>query len=228
MGWLIALGVLAFLALLPLGVRVKYDADGAAGWALLGPVRIRLFPRPKKEKKQKKERRGKQAQPERENPEQPSRPAQRTPEQLHPAQPARNGKPKESGGRLTDFLPLVRLGLDFLGDFRRKLRVNRLELKLVMAAEDPYDLAVNYGRAWAAVGNLMPRLEKIFVIQKRNIEVECDFTAEDTRVIARLDLTITLGRLVSLAAVYAVRAIKEYLKFRNKRKGGAVNEQKSS
>ena len=97
-----------------------------------------------------------------------------------------------------------------------------------MAAEDPCDLAVNYGRAWAAVGNLMPRLEKIFVIQKRNIEVECDFTAEDTRVIARLDLTITLGRLVSLAAVYAVRAIKEYLKFRNKRKGGAVNEQKSS
>ena len=55
MGWLIALGVLAFLALLPLGVRVKYDADGAAGWALLGPVRIRLFPRPKKEKKQKTE-----------------------------------------------------------------------------------------------------------------------------------------------------------------------------
>ena len=105
---------------------------------------------------------------------------------------------KKSGGPITDFLPLVKVVLKFLDGFRRKLRVNVLELKLIMAADDPCDLATNYGRAWAAVGNLMPQLERVFVIKKRNIEVECDFTADKTRVLARLDLTITLGRILGL------------------------------
>ena len=39
--------------------------------------------------------------------------------------------------------------------------------------------------------------------------------------IARLDLTITLGRLLSMVTVAAVRGIKEYLKINKKRKGGA-------
>ena len=90
-----------------------------------------------------------------------------------------------------------------------------------MAADDPCDLAVNYGRAWAAVGNLMPRVERLFVIKKRNIEVECDFEATQTTVIARLDLTITLGRIVATVVVYGVKALIEFLKIKNKRKGGA-------
>ena len=97
-----------------------------------------------------------------------------------------------------------------------------------MAADDPCDLAINYGRAWAAVGNLMPSLERIFVIQKRNIEVECDFTADKTRVLARLDLTITLGRVLGLTFALIGRAGIELIKIVMKRKGGAVNEPKSS
>lgn len=211
MGWLIALGIIVLLAAVPLGGCVQYDDGGAVVKLILGPVRLTLLPRPKKQKKK------------------PEKKSKSTPAPPKAPQTMQKEKPKEkSGGKLTDFLPLVRLGLDFLGDFRRKLRVKRLDFKLIMAAEDPCDLAVNYGRAWAAVGNLMPQLERIFVIKKRNIEVECDFTADEIRVYARLDLTITLGRLIALTAVYAVRAIKEYLNLRNKRKGGAVNEQKSS
>ena len=116
----------------------------------------------------------------------------------------------------------MKVAVDFLGDFRRKLRLNNLELKLILAGDDPCDLALNYGRAWAAVGNLMPQLEKWFVIRKRNIEVECDFTASQTLVIAHLDLTITLGRLLAAVVKFAVRALIEYLKIRKKRKGGAV------
>ena len=127
----------------------------------------------------------------------------------------------KKGGSITDFLPLVRIALDMLGAFRRRLRVNNLELKLVMAADDPCDLAVNYGRAWAAVGNLMPRLERVFVIKKRNIEVECDFETAKTLITARLDLTITLGRILATVVVYGVKALIEFLKIKNKRKGGA-------
>ena len=116
----------------------------------------------------------------------------------------------------------MKIALDFLGDFRRKLRLDNLYLRLILAGNDPCDLAVNYGRAWAAMGNLLPQLEKWFVIKKRDIEVECDFETSETLVIARLDLTITIGRLLAAAVKFAVRALIEYLKIRKKRKGGAV------
>ena len=83
-------------------------------------------------------------------------------------------------------------------------------MKLIMAADDPCDLAVNYGRAWAALGNLMPILESQLVIKKRNLEVECDFTSDNTRIFARAELTITLGRVFSLGLVHGLRIIREY------------------
>jgi len=219
MGWLITLGVLTLLAIVPLGVSIRYDASGAVVRVIAGPVKITLFPRPKKEKKPQKEKK-----PEKKPEQQPAQPAQAPekagPEQVKPEEKEQKA-PKKSGGPITDFLPLIRVALDMLGAFRRKLRLNVLELKLIMAADDPCDLAVNYGRAWAAVGNLMPRLERLFVIKKRNIEVECDFEAVQTTVIARLDLTITLGRILATAVIYGVKALIEFLKIKNKRKGGA-------
>ena len=212
MGWWITLAILVLLAILPLGVSVKYDSDGPLVRVILGPVRFTVFPLPKKEKKEKKQKKNKKA------------PAQNTDAPQNPAPPK---KPKEKkpadqkGGSWTDFLPLVKEAFRFLDVFRRKLRLNVLELKLIMAADDPCDLAVNYGRAWAAVGNLLPQLERIFVIKKRDIEVECDFTASQTLVIARLDISITLGRLLSAVVVFAVRALIEFLKIKKKRKGGA-------
>ena len=214
MGWWITLGVVTLLAILPLGVRVCYDSAGPLVKVVLGPVKIKVYPRPKKTEKPKKETK---KQPE----------AAPAPEEAHlpkpPQPPAPKTSPKkEKGGSLKDFLPFVKLGLDFLGDFRRKLRVKQLYLRLILAGEDPCDLAVNYGKTWTAVGSLIPALERWFVIKNRDVEVECDFTASETLVVARLEITITLGRLLSLAAVYAVRGIREFIVFRNKRKGGAL------
>ena len=197
MGWLIAAAVITLLAIAPLGVWVRYDLDGLLLKLIAGPVKLTLIPGKKKEKPQEEEK----------------KPAK--------TQVTKSAAPKEKkGGSITDFLPLVQLALDLLGDFRRKLRVRRLELLLVMAGDDPCDLAVNYGRAWAAVGNLMPQLERFFVIKKRDVEVECDFTGSQTLIIARLQITITIGRIVSMAVRYAIRALREYLKIVNKRKGG--------
>jgi hypothetical protein len=129
---------------------------------------------------------------------------------------------KPSGGPITDFLPLVKTALEMLGAFRRRLRVNVLELKLILAGDDPADLGINYGRAWAAVGNLQQKLEQFLVIKKRKIEVECDFTASQTLVVARLDLTITLGRILATVFYYGIKALIQFLKINKKRKGGAA------
>ena len=216
MGWLITLGILLLLAVLPVGVRIRYNSDGILVKIIAGPVKITLLPRPNKEKKEKKKDTKKKDKEK----------AGETEDLPKPPQPPKQKKQKkpreEKGGSLTDFLPLVQIALDFLGDFRRKLRLDDLYLRLIMAGGDPCDLAVNYGRAWAAVGNLMPQLEKWFVIKKRDVEVECDFEASQTLVIARLDLTITIGRLLAAVVKFAVRALIEYLNIKKKRKGGAV------
>ena len=218
MGWLIAIGVLVLLAILPLGASVRYDSEGVLVRLIVGPVKITLFPRAKKKKSPRKAGQEKEQKKEK-----------KTPASEKPDSPARTEKPdgkaqqkQKSGGPWTNFLPLVKDGLDMLGAFRRKLRVNVLELKLIMAGNDPCDLAVNYGKAWAALGNLLPRLERVLVIKKRDLEVECDFTANETLVTARLDLTITLGRLLALGVVYGIRALITFLKIKKKRKGGAV------
>lgn len=213
MGWLITLGILTALAVLPLGIRLKYDSEGVLARLILGPVKLTVYPMPKKQRKERKPESNPEGNPAAE-PELPQPPQPPKPEKP-------KGKPKEKGGSLTDFLPFVKLALAFLGDFRRKLRLDNLELKLILASSDPCDLAVNYGRTWAAVGNLIPVLEKLFVIKKRNIEAECDFTVSETTVIARADVTITLGRLLALAVNYGIRAVKEFLDFKKKRKGGA-------
>ena len=217
MGWIITLCILFLLAILPLGVSVVYNSDGPLVKVIAGPLKIKVYPQRKKTKKEKKKTEPKKAETE---------PAEKAEESLpkppQPPKPEKGDGKKEKGGSLLDFLPLVKLALSFLGDFGRKIRLNVLELKLIMAASDPCDLAVNYGRAWAAVGNLMPQLERLFVIRKRNVEVECDFTASETLVIAHLDITITLGRLLALVVLYGIRALIEYFAIQKKRKGGAV------
>ena len=157
MGWLIALGILLLLGILPLGASVKYDADGPLVKVIAGPIRITVFPRdakPKKEKKSKKEP---------ENPGSAEEKPKKTGKSSGKKDKTTKSTPQEtsekkSGGPITDFLPLLKVALDLLNDFRRKLRVNRLEVKLVMAGGDPCDLAMNYGKAWTAIGNLLAQM----------------------------------------------------------------------
>lgn len=218
MGWLIALGILLAIEMIPVGLRVRYNDAGMRLWVLAGPVRINLYPRPQKEKKEKQEN----APQKDKKPTTGKKASEQKEAKTDPA------AAPEKGGRLTDFLPLAQMALEFLGDFRRKLRLDNLYFRLILAGEDPYQVAVSYGRCWAAVGNLLPQLDRLFVIQKRDIEVECDFTASETLVIFHLDLTITIGRLLTTAGKFSVRVLKEYLKIRKKRKGGAKYESKSS
>ena len=199
MGWLIAAAVVVGLAVLPLGVSAKYDAAGAWLRLIAGPVRITLFPGKKKEKEPKKKKDDKSK---------------------GPHQEAESAEKK--GGSVTDFIPLAKVAWDLLCDFRRKLRVKRLEMKLILAGSDPCDLAINYGRACAALGGLEPQLDRFFVIQKKDIQVECDFVEEKTKVYARVDLTITFGKLLALFVRYGWRALCAFIKINNQRKGGVL------
>ena len=208
MGWYITLAVLALLVILPLGVSVLYDVDGPRVRIVAGPLKIQVFPLKKKLKKDK---------PRKNKPNKEKKPKKTAAEGQAP-QPT--PKP-QTGGSWTDFLPLVRIALDLLNDLRRRLRVDYLKLHLTMAGDDPCDLAVSYGRMNASLAALIAQLERFLVIRKRDVHIDCDFAASETVILARLDLTITLGRILSIAVRYGIRALATFLNIKKQREGGA-------
>ena len=200
MGWLIALGILTQIAIIPVGVSAIYDADGPRVYATVAMMRISLFPTRKKDSKPKKEEKKKQS-----NAKSATQPKSATP----------------NGGNFHDFLPVVDTVLDLVAAFGRKLRITDLQMNLILAGDDPYDLAQNYGKAWAALGNVFSLLNNAFIIKKRDLQVQCDFVADKTTITARADLSITVGRVISLTLVRGIPVLRELLKILNKRKGGA-------
>ena len=206
MGWLIALGILLFLGTLPLGVSFRYGAEGPVVRALVGLIQWKVFPRKKKEPKPKKKPK----------PEKKKEAPKKTGQKKAAAQ-----KPKEKAGPITDFLPLVYVALDLLADFPRLFRIHRLDANVILAGSDPADLGENYGKACAALGNLWPRLEEIFVIRRRDIKMQCDFESTETKISARVDISVTIGRLLGFTLRHGTKALREFLKIMKKRKGGA-------
>lgn len=216
MGWLIALGIIVVLAILPLGASVIYDKSGPLVRIIAGPLKLQVFPMKKKAKQDKPKKEKKQEPEQAEEP-----PAEDSSDE--PAKEKKKKPPKDpdEGGSILDFLPFVELAFNFLGDFRRKLRIGHLKLHLTMAGGDPCNLAINYGRDNASMAALIAQLERLFVIKHRDVHINCDFMASETTILARLDISITLGRIISLLVCYAVRAVKTYLSIQKKRKGGA-------
>jgi hypothetical protein len=192
---LIVIGLLVLLCLLPVGARVVYDHAGAKVLLLIGPFSASLYPRtakePKKKKKSKKET------------------------------PPKEPKEKEPlGGKLPLFRQLLSLGLEALECLRRKLILKNLTVCLTVGGqgEDPAGSAFTYGRAWAAVGALIPVLENSFKIRKRDIRVNIDFTSSETVIYADGSILLRVGDILWIAVFYGIRGLKLFLK--HKKKGG--------
>ena len=132
-------------------------------------------------------------------------------------------KNKKASKGVSQYFSLLKPVFRFLLDFKRKLRINDLQLNVVLGGSDPCDLSVNYGKAWIALGNLMPLLERFFVIDKRNLEIECDYTADTTRFQGKIDVTISLGCLLQIVIYHGVSILKEYFRIIKQAKDGALS-----
>lgn len=216
--WLIIPGILLLLCLLPLGIGAVYGKQGPKVYLIIWKVKIPLYPRkPKKPKKEKAPVKPSGNPPRQENKQEPvlSKGQKPTKEAKQEASPAKGNNPPEEAKQKEDapwdfekLKSLLHLLVPFLGDLRRKIRITRLQGYLLLAGGDPCDLAVNYGRAWAALGNLQALLNRAFVIKKQDLQVGCDFAGDNTLFYGRADITITLGRLLSLVLRYGWKLLK--------------------
>ena len=198
---LLVLAVLDFIGCILVGVDVGFDGEVRLA-IKIGFLRVRILPsKPKKPKKQKKKQ-----------------PAEKKPAQkpsAAPKKPLFSGDPRE-------LRALLQLGVQTLGDLRRKLRVEVLTLFVYFGGgDDPAKNAIAYGRAWAVIGSITPLLDQLFVIQKRRIEPRFAPQEDKLRVEGRIVLTITIGRALALG----IRAGLGFLRIvSNKKKGDAEHE----
>ena len=197
---LLVLAVLDFIGCILVGVDVGFDGELRLA-IKIGFIRVRILPsKPKKPKKQKKKQ-----------------PAAKKPAQkpaAAPKKPLFSGDPKE-------LRALLQLGVQTVGDLRRKLRVEVLTLFVYFGGDDPAKNAIAYGRAWAVIGSITPLLDQLFVIQKRRIEPRFAPQEDKLRVEGRIVLTITIGRALALG----IRAGLGFLRIvSNKKKGDAEHE----
>lgn len=199
MGWLISAVALTLLLSIPLRLLAKYDPSGAVVSVKIGPKSFMLYPR---NRAKMKNRNNNQAINRKER-------------------SAANQDDANKIGSFSELMPMIHIVLELLNDVRKKIRVDYLEFRLILGDDDPSDLGMNFGKAWAIIGNVLPQLERVFQIKKRNIDVSSDFTSTKTMVFARADVSITLGRGLCLAVVYGIKVLKQRYKLMNQRKGGA-------
>lgn len=201
---LILPAVLAALCFLPLRLLAEYDHSGGRVTVRLGPVSLRLFPRPpKKEKRKGRKKSGKKE------------------EKTSKTEDAG----AEKGGKAELLRELISLGLAALGALRRRLRLEDMTLVLTLGGKDrdAASWALLYGRAWAAIGALIPLLERALVIESRDVRVGLDPLSGENLVTARGVIRIRLGQLLCLALRYGLRALKIFLSHKaSKTDGGGA------
>ena len=209
-GWVIfgiIMAVFVLIGCIPVGVDAVYRENDLALRLKIGFARVQVLPA-KPKKKQADRKKAKAAQKK-----QPSK---------APVKPKKQFQiPKLT---LQDIFALLDLACDTLGNLRRKLRVEVLVLHVTLDGSDPAKAAMLYGRSWAVLGALTPKLDQLFVIKKRDIQPILDYNEKEMKLDAHLALTITIGRAISLALRAGVRFLKLWIE---KKKAVQTNESSS-
>lgn len=182
--------LLILFSFVRLGTVVEYSAEGLVIRVRVGLFRFTVYPMKKKEKKSKA-RKAKEKQ------------ARETEEEA----------PK-TGGTLSAFREVLPQIANVLGQFKRKLQVDKLYLDYTAAASDPAAAALAFGRANAAVGMIWPVFEQNLNVKERRIRTYVDFHQAEPVIYVLVACSLTIGQMIALA----IGALKVFLQFRNQQK----------
>ena len=143
-GWIVLLAIFAalfLLSLIRLGGRAAYTAEGISVVILVGPLRVCVFPLDANKKQKKRKKKDKPA-------------------------VAEKHETKQQGGTFGRFMELLPTVSEAAGALKRRIRIDHLNLTVIWGAEDAASAAIGYGRAYAALGMIVPLLENNFKVKK--------------------------------------------------------------
>lgn len=187
---LIVLLILVLLGQIRIGAQVEYCDRGLFVRLRFGAFLIPVFPLEKKPKEKK------------------------------PKQPKQKAKPdpkQKKGGLLKLALEFIPLVLDTVKKFRRKLRVDKLDMELIVCDPDPADAALRYGQANALLGTLWQPITQALHVKDGHAHVGVDFDVREPTVYILADATLTIAQTLGLAVVFAAKALGILIRTRTKR-----------
>ena len=192
---IVILGLVLLLLLVPVGIDVGYNEDGLRVYGRISCCRIGFYPKKASVKKKSKKRM---------TTEQPT-------ESEAGADPVKKDKFKLPDITKDEFLDLVGVGVKSV----RKLRfsLHKLKLHFISAFSDPYQTAMVYGYASAAVHAFaLPQL------RHSDVQLAVDFEREKCYVDGYLSVTIKIYYILKLVFCAAVGALPILLRRRKRMK----------
>ena len=222
---LLAVLLLVILAVfaVPHGVDVAYSGGQVRVGLKAGPLRLPVFP--KKEltgKKLERAQRRKAARAARKEAKKAAKEraaAKKQKDQTQAVKPKKTMDPEL-------LLALAQMGTRAMGRFFRSFTIDRLELRYVVATGDPYNTAVAYSWLCAGIAALPALAWDRIRVRHRDVEIGMDFTGEKPEMEGRIAVSLCLGRLVGVGAVFAWEFIQWKSKHRRE-KSPAAAERKS-
>ena len=191
---IIVLAVLLLLALLRFGVHLEFCEEGLFIKATLGFVKVQVYPlRKKSADKEKKKKSGKKKK-------------------------KKKDKDNKKPGLAADFPVILKAIKKVFSRFRRRLLVKKLVLYYTAAGEDAYKTAMSFGLASAAFDSIIPALEALFRIRKRDVRESVNFMDTKARIYFKIIISIAVWEIFYIAAAMLPVALKRAGKNQTKRK----------
>ena len=197
MVFLIILGV---LVLIPVGADIGYEQGKIHVSATAAGVEIRLFPRKKK--------------PESDEPKPPKKKKEKKEKKPKQKDDSAEEKPKEKKKldiTLDEILDLLKAVLHGLGHFTDRIRVDRFVLHLIVAGNDPYNVAMAYGKINAWLSAMAPACKKLNA-KNSDVWTAVDFTDDWPHVDFAIAMSFRLCTVIGMLFVIGFGALKVLLR----------------
>ena len=175
------------IALLRVGVYVEYSDEGISLKVHVGPFYLRILPAKEKKKGQKKRGKKKTAK---------VRKKDRLP------------KEKKPGG-YERFAAIVKAAADTLGRLRRRLLIKRITIHYIAASDDPSKAAKAFGMANAAFGTVVPVLDRIFRIKRKDFRASADFSARQPSIYVDADISLAVWEAIYISLAILPLILKQ-------------------
>lgn len=197
--------IFLLIGLLRVGAIVSFGEELTVKLRI-GAIKLTILPR-KKPKKAKK----------------PGKEKEKKPKEADSEEPSEKKKRKLPKLSFDEIMDLAETALSALGRLIRRvckrLRIDPLDLAVVIGGEDPAVVAQSFGYADAAMFALMPKAEELFYIPDPSIRLGMDFSAESTRAEGTVGLSLRVCDLFAFVFTLLIPMGRWFLRYKKAHKG---------
>ncbi len=94
--------------------------------------------------------------------------------------------------RIDSAASLIKSIIAALGQVVKRIRINKLILRIVCADDDACDAAMSYAKTSSVVYALYGYLDTIARVRRKSVSVECDFLRDESEIEFTLDISVRI------------------------------------